>query len=215
MKILLMILLTISLYANECLVTTQFGFIERGNLLTSFKEGKEALRTWLYKIAESKNCKINVRFYKDMDILYSKLKSNDLDMAVFSPRFFFKDHEGIKNFSNHFWSLAKKKEKRIQYYFIGWKNTEIKDFKGIKNKIISVERASKPAFIWLDKNSLIENKKTYKKVVKTIKYEQKDSRVLLDVFFKKVDLGIVKKSTWDTMIELNPAILKRIKIIKK
>jgi ABC-type phosphate/phosphonate transport system substrate-binding protein len=43
----------------------------------------------------------------------------------------------------------------------------------------------------------------------------KESKLILEVFFNKCDMTIVKESTWDLMTELNPQINSNISVVYK
>ncbi len=40
-------------------------------------------------------------------------------------------------------------------------------------------------------------------------YKEKESSVILNVFFNKSDFAIVKSNIWNTMLQLNPSISKK------
>lgn len=215
MKVLLILFLTIALYSHETTFKSNFGFLLSGTLLSNFKDARVAVKAWLEDVALQNNSELNVLFYEDVNLLYNDLKKEKLDMIVVDLPFFFKNKENISKYSKNFWSLAFNKQKHLQYYLISQKTDTIKNFSGIKNKTISIKASDGTALTWFDKNSLIKNRKPFKELIKDIKYEKKESTVLLNVFFRRVDYAIVTKKLWNLMIELNPSISKKLKIVKK
>lgn len=218
MKLLLILLLSFNLYANankQYEFESKFGFLSDGTLLSSFKDARVALKSWLEEVADEYNGKLEVEFYPDSRILYEDLKSKKLDMIVLDMPFFFKNKKDIEENSGDFWSLTMNNTKYAQYFLIANKSLNAKSFKDIKNRTLSMRNGERVASVWLDKNSLIANKSSYAKVLKKVKIVSKQSTALLNVFFKKTDFAIISKKTWDTMIELNPSITKKVKIISK
>lgn len=69
--------------------------------------------------------------------------------------------------------------------------------------------------VWINKLSLLQNKKSIESISSKIIKENKENTALLNVFFKKTDLAVVSSKTWDDMIILNPSISKKLKIIEK
>lgn len=215
MKILIVLFLSLSLYANTKPIKFEatFGFLSGGTLLASFKDARIAVRAWLEDIAYKYDGKLDVKFYDTSEELYTDLKNNKIQMAVLDLPFFFKNKKDIYENSSNFWSLTMNNTKFAQYYLITTKDSKYNGFKNIKDKKISLKEGNRVAYVWLDKNSLLSNKKSAINILNEIKYERKESTVLLNVFFKKTDFAIVSKKTWDTMVELNPTISKKLKII--
>ncbi|RXJ66989.1 hypothetical protein CRV08_11705 [Halarcobacter ebronensis] len=191
------------------------GFITGGNLLSIFKEGRVALKTWVEELIKEDNGKVIVNFYEENGTMYEDLKRKKLDMIVVDAPFFFKNREDIYKNAKDFWSLDIGKEKYSTYYLIGNKQKNLKGFKDLNNKTLVMRKNDDLGTIWLDKNSYEKNKKGANKLLKNIYYESKESSVILRVFFGKSDYAVVKKSVWDTMFELNPSIKNKVEIIEK
>ncbi len=213
-KLLIIFHLMTSLYA-EPKFESKFGFLSEGTLLSSFKDARVALKIWLEDVATSYDGKLDIEFYDTSESLYSALKNGELEMVILDLPFFFKNKKDIFENSDNFWSLNMSDSKYPQYYLIGKKSLNAKDFKGIKNKTISIKEGDLGASVWLDKNSLINNKESSKKALKEIILKKKESTAILNVFFNKSDFAIVRKETWDISSELNPSLKKKIAVIQK
>ncbi|MAC84831.1 MAG: hypothetical protein CL624_11930 [Arcobacter sp.] len=213
-KLIIILQLTIFLSANEKF-ESRFGFLSEGTLLSSFKDARVALKVWLEDIAISYNGKLDVEFYDTSEALYGALKNNELDMVLLDLPFFFKNKEDILKTTDNFWSLNISDVKYPQYYLIGKKSLNAKSFKDIKGKTIALKKGNGGAGVWLDKNSLIANKMSSIKALKSIYLKKKESTAILNVFFNKADFAVVRKETWDIISELNPSIKKKIEVIKK
>jgi len=213
-KLLLIFTISLSLQA-ENKFESRFGFLSEGTLLSSFKDARVALKVWLEDVAVRYEGKLNIEFYDNSDSLYNALKNNELDMVVLDLPFFFKNKKDILETCDNFWALNMLDDKYSQYYLIAKKSLNAKNFKDIKGKTISLKKGNIGASVWLDKNSLISNKKSSKEITKRILEKKKESTAILNVFFNKSDFAIVRKKTWDIISELNPTISKKLEIVQK
>lgn len=211
----LIVLFTTNAISESEIETTKFGLVSKSKVLSNFEDARESLSLWIEEIGKELNVNLSVKFYPTSELLSKKFLNNELNMIVLPLPYFLKNKEILEKNSRDYWTLSFSENKFAQYYLISPKNLENKNFKDIKNTTLSYKEDDDIAEIWLDKNSLIENKKSYKKVLKRVLFEEKESTVVLDVFFKKAQFGIVSKKTWDIMIELNPAIAKTIEIVRK
>lgn len=213
--ILLLIITTLSFADKNYKFESTFGFLSSGTLLSSFKDARVAVRAWLEDVSLDYDGKLNVEFYESSEVLYKNLKNGNVDMAVLDLNFFFKNKKDIELNTANYWSLSMNDTKYSQYYLISRTSDNLKTIKDLKNRTISLKEADNASFTWIDKNSLQTNKKDIESILKKIKYEKKESTILLNVFFKKTDFSVVSKKTWDTMVELNPSILKKLTVVKK
>ena len=212
-KLIFIISLCISL--NAKVEDAKFGFETNGSLLSPFKNAKLSLKVWIKNIASKYDINLDIVFFDSAEDMYNSYSIGELDMAVSSLSFFFQNKKDILKSSDTFWSATLGEELFSQYYLIAKKSLNAKGFIDIKNKTLSLENNNNGSFIWLDKNSLIYNKKSSNIILKKIFVNKNDSTSLLNVFFNKSDFAIVRKETWDIAIELNPSLTKKLEIIKK
>ncbi len=195
-------------------VVSNYGFYSKGSFLSNFKDSKLALTMLGEEIAKIHKTKINIIFYeKNIDLYRDFVKNEEITMIALETNFFYKYRKEINKLSNLFWTISFDGKRHRQLYLIS--NHKGNSSKDIKNKTISINRHDETAFTWINKMSLKLSKKPISKFIKNLAEERSESVALLKVFFKKSDMAIVTKRTWDTMIELNPSIKKKIKIIKK
>ena len=217
-KILLTILLlNINLNANtnekKYEFSSTFGFLQTGTILNRFKDARVAIKVWLEDVAASYGGDLSLKFYDSNNTLYKDFLDNRVDMIVLSLPYYFANREKIDNNAMDFWSIAMSKDRYIKYYLISLKDSKVNSFNDIKGKSISITSNDTVGNIWIDKKSLKTFKTSYKNIFSEIHPVLKESTALLNVFFKKRDLAIITKKTWDTMVELNPSIKNKIKII--
>ncbi|UTJ07093.1 PhnD/SsuA/transferrin family substrate-binding protein [Arcobacter roscoffensis] len=209
------LLLNINLNANEKKYefSSTFGFLQTGTILNRFKDARVAMKVWLEDIASSYGGDLSLKFYDSNNTLYKDFVDHRVDMIVLNLPYYFINREKIDKDAIDFWSIAMSKDRYIKYYLISSKNSKINNFNDIKGKSISITSNDTVGNIWIDKKSLQTFRTSYKNIFSEIHPVLKESTALLNVFFKKRDLAVVTKKTWDTMVELNPSIKNKIKII--
>lgn len=193
--------------------SSTFGFLQTGTILNRFKDARVAVKVWLEDIALSYGGDLTLKFYDNSDTLYEDFKNQKVDMIVLNLPYYFENKVKIDNESVELWSIAMSEDRYVKYYLITSKNSNINSFRDVKGKTISLATNDTVGNVWLDKNALKLFKTTYINVFKEIHPVLKESTALLNVFFKKRDLALISKRTWDTMNELNPSIKNKIKII--
>lgn len=193
--------------------SSTFGFLQTGTILNRFKDARVAVKVWLEDIALSYGGDLTLKFYDNTDTLYEDFKNQKVDMIVLNLPYYFENKVKIDNESVELWSIAMSEDRYVKYYLITSKNSNINSFRDVKGKTISLATNDTVGNVWLDKNALKLFKTTYINVFKEIHPVLKESTALLNVFFKKRDLALISKRTWDTMNELNPSIKNKIKII--
>lgn len=162
----------------------KYGFLSKGSLLENFRDARVTLRVWLEEIAKDNNRKIDVEFFEDEDKIFKRFKEDKkLEMIVVSLPFFYKNYEEISLIASDFWSLSFDKNKFSQYYLVASKDIDFKDISDLKGKSVGFKEYFDINNIWLDKYTLDNLGKSYKKLVSKENYYKSDSSALLKVFF--------------------------------
>jgi len=182
----------------------------------STKTVKKMLLKLFKKIEKLENFNVNTFFYKNEKELIRDFISNKkkFDILYTVPITFIKNHKTFYKYGNDFVTL-KNHDKYKEYYLIKNKNLKIKSLKGMENKKLVTASSDELSRIWLDYIFLSETKKSYKFYIKQSAEHFKMYKRVLDVYFDKTDFAVVHKNIWDTTIELNPNITKKIEIFRK
>lgn len=204
----LIFVFSINLNAQE---KVKFGFLTNFELLNNFGDARETLATWIEGIGEKRQITVDIEFYDDANLLYNDYISGKVNMIILDYGTFFKYKKEIDNISNNFWSLSYSENRNLNYCLISQNKLSIDN---LKNSTVSLKNIFDLSTIWFDKKSLEYYNKTYTNLVKNILHENKESTLLLNVFFGKSDFAVIRKSTWNTMLELNPGISKKVEILE-
>ena len=196
-------------------VKAKFG-MQMSGTLDDYQDARNASASWYKKVSKIRNYDVDVVFENNPDLIFDDFKNRQIyEMIVVDPYYFSKNKNKIKSVSANYWSIALSKNNFIQYYLIAKKDLDFRDFKDNKNKILALRKLKYNFDAWIDKESYLSNKRSYKKSVKKVLYEKEESSALLQVIFNKADLAMISRKTWNTMVELNPGIEKKVKIVAK
>lgn len=201
-------------YANEQKII-KYGFIYQYNILTDFKDARESLKKWIELIAKKRDIDLEVIFFDSDDEIFNALLNDKLDLASINNEFFFKNKEIIKEKTNSYWTISLTEDRSLKYCLVNRSDVKFNSYKDLKGKSISLgKRANELSSKWLEKKSLEHNKTSFRNLVKNTTLETKESTLLLNTFFKKTDLAVIRKDTWETMLELNPSIKKQVNLFE-
>jgi ABC-type phosphate/phosphonate transport system substrate-binding protein len=215
-KLIVLVLFTSAMYSQTPLRKIfSFGFESKSLIGTDYVDSKIALRILLREMGEKEDVDIDVLFYDTQDdIIEDFVEKSKLDIIVKDIASYLDNYEKIESSSEFLWTLSTQKNSRYyQNYLIVNKNSNIKSLQDIKGKTLSIKEHDSLGKIWLDKIVLEKIQKSYVDVIGNQKKVSKMSRVVLSVLFGKADFAVVSKETWETMIELNPAIKNKIDVL--
>lgn len=160
--------------------------------------------------------KLKVKFYDNAKKLISDFTKNEkIDILTIQGLNYLKNSTEIKNNADTIFIIRDSENDYKQYYFIANKNSNINSIKDIKDKRLALYFENYMIQVWLDKLSLQSNKRSYKTLIKEETKKKTESLAILDVYFKKSDFAIISRLAWETMIELNPSLVKKVKIVQK
>lgn len=194
--------------------TINFGFLSSYNILDNFKDARKNLKNWLEKLGEDKNFSLNVIFYKDSSKLLDDYLNGKLDLVTMSYYLYHENQPTLDSLSSRLWTITYNKEQTYKLCLVKSNNLKFNSFKDLKGKSIILRQYDDTGSSWLNYESYKSNKKAFSEVLALVKYERNESTSLLNVYFNKHDLALVRKDTWDTMLELNPSISKKVSLFK-
>lgn len=217
-KLFLIIIISFSVYcySDESKLSNKIviGISLNSGLLTKFKDANLAITTWVAEVGKVQNIDVKVILYDDDNNILNDYKNKKVDIAVIDIPFYFRNKINLDNNTIARWGLSIDNEKFAQYYLVG-NSSKSNGFKDLKSKTLSIKEKDSLGLIWLDKNSLQNNNIKAKNILKDLKIEKDDRRVILDVYFGKSDYGIVSKKAWEIIVSLNPSITKKVNILEK
>lgn len=218
----ILLLLHVNLYSNtqnidnnkELKSLVKFGFVSSFQILVDYKDARDSLSSWVEKIGNKKYVELKVLFYDTKEELFNDYLNGNLDMIVLDFDFYTANRLKVNEISDFFWSMAFLPTKELSYCLAKRKDLVFNDYFDLKNRVISIKKMELLPNDWIDKRTLENTNLQLSQIAKKILYESKESTLLLNVFFKKSDYAVIRKETWKTMIELNPAIEKNLELLE-
>jgi phosphonate transport system substrate-binding protein len=148
--------------------------------------------------------------YNSIKEMKDALAKNEVDLLSITISEYYELRKSFK--ITPYLAASDKNDAFEQYCILRRNDSGISKIEDLKNKILSlpVYRNHPMLEEWLI-NFCAKNKLgTVKKMFSQIKSTEKESNAIYDVFFKKADCAVVRKSVFDVIRELNPQIKNSI-----
>ena len=180
------------------------------------KEAKLSLKIWADEMKKNANLDIKIKFYEDENELLSDYSCGKLQIATLPASAYFKNKKIILENTRQLYTftLDNNNNKFIQYYLIKNKNSKIK-LNDLNEKSIYFKDSETSAKLWLDYLMLTKYNKRYKDIFTNEYSLKKQSSIIYKVFFKEYNFAVVPKVIFDTIVEMNPQINRKVKILAK
>ncbi len=200
--IIIFILLSINICADNKLKEYNFGYISSSMSNYSAKDLKVSMDIWIHEVTKDIG-KTNMFYYDNPKDALADLKSSKLDFISAFPIVFVKDFD-ISELSGGFTGRYKNIEDN-KFVLLVKNNNKIKNIKDLKSVKVGIQ-----------KNDEIMHIYTKLKInyLEILHYKNR-SKIVLDLFFGKINVAIVPYRTFKMAKELNPQISRKIKILKK
>ena len=99
--------------------------------------------------------------------------------------------------------------------FVGRADQNLQNLQYLKGKRLALPENDAFAEMYLDNLFLKQFHRPVNQLAGSIEKQSKASRIILDIYFKQADAGIVYLNAYEVMAELNPDIAKQIVIIER
>lgn len=180
------------------------------------RDAKVSLKMWANELLN--NMEINISpetaIYETNNELIKAINKNLVDLISLP----IVDYLRIKDEVKLKPSIITMSNKKIGYNFVlvVRKDRKINTIKDLKNRIINIPSNSFGLLtkMWLATSIQNENERYDIFFNKVNKYD-KPAQILLPVFFKQADACILPKTSFNTLIELNPQLDKELIVIKE
>ncbi len=158
---------------------------------------------------------VNTQFSNDLHHTIQEFQKSNIDILSLDFVYYLKNYEQITPYVGGRWVLLEKKDNKFrEFYLITNKKSKISSLKDLKDKTVALVQNDSMQELYLDTLILEELHTSSDTYLNKIKNYTKPSRLLIRLFFNQIDACIVSKYTWNTAIEINPQLKKRLQIIK-
>lgn len=158
--------------------------------------------------------KLNIIFYENKNKAIKDFIENKILTLKAHPFLYFKHKKKLNKMIIKKSFLSANDEEVQEFYLIA--NNQIKNpFNNLKKYKILAMGGNNNAMIWFKYLYYKNYKKSFYNNIKDINYVSKENRILNKVFFEKNSIGLITKGSYDLLLEINPQLKNRVKIVKK
>ena len=179
-------------------------------IFTTKKEAKIGLKLW-EKQMKKKNYDydVNIFLYEDKNKLISDYTNKKIHAIVFDTTSYYENKKEIDTLSSNKWAISRTSSVFQQFYLV--KNTESK-ISLTKFKVDKIFYKENMSRVWLEnflsKRNMNINTEVYEKI-------EKPNKLVFNIFFNKDNISIMTEDLYESMIDLNPQVKSKLKIIEK
>lgn len=213
LKILIFLFLPFTLFSEETIIQKQLASHNDMTVKMKYVNSKDALLNWIQNFTNTTKLNVNLNIYNDYKEMFTDYDNNKIDILVFSPYSYIHNKDNIRKNSTNFWFMKKDRKYNFhkKYLIV---NNSINNLSDLKDTKIMINKANKISEMFLEKIYLEKVKKSAKKILKNVEFVNNKS-ILLKTYFGVYKASIVDSYEYDTMLELNPTIIKKIKILEE
>ena len=200
--LILSLFISISSFAKE-LPLLKVGYLQNSMDNYSPKDLKISMNIWIQSVTEQVGYNAKMFFYKDPKKAAQDFYAGKIDLITGFPLDFVKYFDTSKlgdGFSGGY-----KDEKQNRFVILGKKDNSVKGVQKLKKAKVGIQKNDTIMHLYV---------KLYMPTAKIIEYKTR-SKIILDLFFSKLDIAIVPLHNYLIAQELNPQIAQEIKIVKQ
>ncbi len=174
-----------------------------------------AIETILYKIAETANfTSVKIEYSDQLSYAISQYKKGAYEALHMNSLALMSMFPYLVNETAQYWNFSKVKGKRLRnFYLLVRSDSDITSLEVAQNRSVALTFLDSMEELFLDHMMLKINHSTFKNFCGDIIYNGKDATSILNLFFRKVDMAVVTQQSYDTAIELNPQLQKKLRVL--
>jgi len=210
----LFIFFIFTILAHSSERVSKIGYLSEVYSDLKYKNSRIALKIWIEDISKDAGINIDLLTYNKYTELVDDYTKGKIQILALNPYFYLLDTDKINDSTRVIWNLQKDTEKVLQkIYLVVNKESNINSFPDLINKKILINKNNYIGKIFLEKLYFENLKNNSTDFMSKVDLLEKGT-VLLKTFFGKYDACIIDSYEYDVMMELNPALSKKLKILE-
>ncbi|WP_347986768.1 PhnD/SsuA/transferrin family substrate-binding protein [Methylomonas sp. AM2-LC] len=174
---------------------------------------RAAMDYWLQILSKDWSVDSNhTEFFVDINEMVRSFNNKQLDMISAPPMTIIK-HFNMKDLSDGFAGVIHTNEHENSLVLLVKNHPDITNLESLRGKRLLIERDDELSDIFIDTQTRKQFNQSYTQFFSSIIFHKKNSQMILDLFFDKAEAALVYSTTYDVMVELNPQIKSRTKIL--
>jgi ABC-type phosphate/phosphonate transport system substrate-binding protein len=198
------------------------GFVVRLALSSSVIEGDvnpddaiAATKVWASTLGKGTGAwtKSDATIFRDINRMAASINNKEIDIAALAADEYIELESTLQ--ADPALVYMQSGHVGVKYVLIVRRDSGFVTLADLRGKRVAVAKGGRNVIVplWLDALMLDNGLPAKELFLKEIREVTKASQVVLPVFFKQIDAGVVIKSAFDTAIDLNPQIGRQVKII--
>jgi ABC-type phosphate/phosphonate transport system substrate-binding protein len=187
------------------------GYSSKTFLDVDMKDAVAALDVWVNELSAKEGFIAQNNIYEDLNLLAKDFQQGKLDFGLVKSLDYLKIKKAIN--PEIAMTYIKGGKKTIRYHILVRFDSGISNVGGLRNKKLTMRKGDDMGILFLNtlllKNKQPESDKTFS----FIDAKMRSSQVILSVFFGQSDVCLATDVSYRTMIELNPQIKEKLRII--
>ena len=196
--------------------TNRFAVLTDGLAYMHNKDVKIAIKVWLNELAnEDYDKEIVFDFYDTKEEILDKFSKGNVEYLTLNSMHYLENKGKLDPNIKDLYVFLGTKDDYISYVLVTKNSDKIKSIKDLKNRTLGVQKSEYMVLLYIDHTLLNSKLPVHQNFFSEIESYDKNSRVLMKLFFNKTDACIVPQHTWDMMCEMNPQIAKKLKVLDR
>jgi ABC-type phosphate/phosphonate transport system substrate-binding protein len=187
------------------------GYSSKTFLDVDMKDAVAALDVWVNELSAKEGFIAQNNIYEDLNVLVKDFQQGKLDFGLVKSLDYLKIRKDVK--PEIAMTYVKGGKKTIRYHILVRTDSGVSNISGLRNKKLTMRKGDDMGLLFLNtlllKNKQPESEKTFSFIDAKIR----SSQVILSVFFGQSDACLTTDVAYRTMIELNPQIKEKLRII--
>jgi len=191
---------------TQCIV----GYSVKGMSDVDPRDAQAALRVWAQETGRKFGFYVETNLYDSVDVLVKDFNNKKLDLVVVSSIDFLRLSPTLKVKPEM--SPIRNGKSTTKYVLVVGPDIQKKGLTGLKNKNLAIPKTDQLGMLFLNTHLLKANLPEAHRFFGVIQEKSKESQAILAVFFGQADACVVSDTAFNTMVELNPQVGRKLHV---
>lgn len=202
------------LFSKENIRTVNLLVHQNGFPELRTKDARIAIDIWVDHF-KGNNLKTELSFFRNLDKALNAYKNKEYEFFGLNIVDYLENRKTLDKTTHSYIAALYKKDLFNSYVIIANKKSKINTIADLKNKKVSILSQFQMGKLFLDSELLKLKGNISDNFIETIIKTKKHSTSIMNTFFRKTDVAVIPEYKLKLMQEMNPSLMKKIKVIKK
>lgn len=178
-----------------------------------YKNSELLLEEWINGLTVDTPFKADIKVYKNIHKMIDDYINKKIDILVLNPYYYLVNEKKLIKNTTTFLTLQQNKDFKLErIYIVTNKNSNINKLSDLNNKKIVMRKTNYLGKVFLDTEYFRKSNKNPNELIDNVHYVN-DNTFLIKTYFGLYDACIINSYYYKIMLELNPSIMKKTKIL--